>query len=207
MFLAVLAALVLAMSDHDEWEPPDDCVYEARAANRHVYDAELHGNLDTEDFELPQMGSAGPSRELSSRPPVYATQQGKYSRETSSKRLAHADQAAIYLERINAHALAGVCSHDCPHACAQRLSRNEMMGCIESSYGTIKWISSAALKVSAAPSSVPCSFLLANTHIDVQIHPNCPGREATPRSCLWQGIFRCRRHIGTVDHVSQGKTD
>lgn len=76
------------------------------------------------------------------------TRRGSYDRSTERrKKVSHAEQAHECFEAVRATALIGKCSSGCIFDCAGTLSRNEMMQCVEHSYGAISWISDEALKV------------------------------------------------------------
>lgn len=190
MLLALLATLALSstMSDDEHIEWPDSCVVHCdaqdRAAMRCSFNPQLH-SLDAADLELsdvPLRGGKSPADSC-------ATQRGKHSRETASKRLSHADQAFAFMKAIEDNSLAGACSLDCTHACAHNLTRNEMLECLSSSYGTTKWVSAETLKVSA----VHYTFLSASTRLTFDNATIiCSGGQATDRCCVWQGNFQDR---------------
>ena len=82
------------------------------------------------------------------------TGRGRHSREGAATRLSHADQAHAAWEVVQSSALAGACEASCQFRCEHRLTRDEMFTCIESSYGTIEWVSAAALKVSKRQATI-----------------------------------------------------
>ena len=82
------------------------------------------------------------------------TGRGRHSREGAATRLSHADQAHAAWEAVQSSALAGACEASCQFRCEDRLQRDEMFTCIEYSYGTIEWVSAAALKVSKRQATI-----------------------------------------------------
>ena len=71
---------------------------------------------------------------------VDATRQGSYSREDAAKKRTHADQARAAFWRVQSSALAGACESTCTLGCENRVTRDELFGCLEASYGMISWI-------------------------------------------------------------------
>ena len=137
--LAVLCALMLSSSDESEGEIPEFCINRLSASR---IDPGRNGlPLDSDDeVETP---TRVPDWDRSN-----TTGRGRHSRDGAATKLTHADQAHAAWEAVHSTALAGACDASCPFGCEDRLQRNEMFLCIESSYGAIAWVSDAALTVS-----------------------------------------------------------
>ena len=87
---------------------------------------------------------------------INTTRRGSYDWSTDrGKKVSHAVQAHESLEAVRATALAGTCSSGCMFDCTGTLSRNEMLQCVEHSYGITSWISDATLQVHARKCSQP----------------------------------------------------
>ena len=110
------------------------------------------------------------------------TRRGGYDRSTDRrKKVSHAEQAHECFEAVRATALAGKCSSGCIFDCAGTLSRNEMMQCVEHSYGATSWISDEALKVRVRK----CAQLHCVPVDHVCSCPMCTGRETAWPHCVW----------------------
>ena len=137
--LATLCALMLSSSDESEGEIPEFCINRLSASR---IDPGRNGlPLDSDDdVETP---TRVPDWDRSN-----TTGRGRHSRDATATKLNHADQAHAAWEAVQSTALAGACDTSCPFGCEDRLQRNEMFLCIESSYGSIAWVSDATLRVS-----------------------------------------------------------
>jgi hypothetical protein len=137
--LATLVVLMLSSSDESDGDVAPSCI--RRLGTSRVDPGRYGLPLDSDDeVETP---TRVPEWDRSN-----TTGRGRHSREGAATRLNHADQAHATWEAVQSSALAGACEASCLFRCEDRLQRNEMFTCIESSYGTIQWISDAALKVS-----------------------------------------------------------
>ena len=137
--LTILCALMLSSSDESDGDFPASCIQQLGASR---IDPGRNGlPLDSDD-----------EVETPTRVPNWnrcsTTSRGRHSRDGAATKLTHADQAHAAWEAVQSTALAGACDASCPFGCEDRLKRNEMFLCIESSYGAIEWVSNAALRVS-----------------------------------------------------------
>lgn len=137
--LTILCALMLSSSDESDGDFPASCIQQLGASR---IDPGRNGlPLDSDDeVETP---ARVPDWNRSN-----TTGRGRHSRDGAATKLTHADQAHATWEAVQSTALAGACDTSCPFGCEDRLQRNEMFLCVESSYGTIAWVSDAALRVS-----------------------------------------------------------
>lgn len=137
--LTILCALMLSSSDESDGDFPASCIQQLGASR---IDPGRNGlPLDSDDeVETP---ARVPDWNRSN-----TTGRGRHSRDGAATKLTHADQAHAAWEAVQSTALAGACDTSCPFGCEDRLQRNEMFLCVESSYGTIAWVSDAALRVS-----------------------------------------------------------
>ena len=103
-------------------------------------------------------------------PDTNSTTRGTHSRENAAVRQSHADQAKKYHDIIRERALAGVCSPGCVFSCPSTLNRNEMFQCFEYSYGTLAWLSDAALNVIAPAAHLPLRLQLTRCACTVVSH-------------------------------------
>ena len=131
--LASVITVAVVMSDSEsEYEFPENAFCSPTdevAASRCSFNTKQHFVIDDVDSEPEECRST-------ITPEVSFSGRGHHSRERTVKRESHADQARRYYLRIKDTCLAGGCRPDCASDCENILGRNQMLECLEISYGT-----------------------------------------------------------------------
>ncbi len=146
LLLLLSPPAIALMADHQTFNPFGDesCILQRDDDRAHRWAVDAAGHIQSDADEGHAIEQSAPQ---SSDINITESRRGQHSREGTARRQPHADQAAASRDAIAASALARACGQQCTSSCTSALNRNEMLQCLEYSYGTIEWISDAALKV------------------------------------------------------------
>ena len=180
--------LYMSSESEGEGEMPEDCIRRVGgppAVHRErPFDPARHLLMDASSCSEDEASTPMPqqSRDLSA---CSSTGRGKHTNR--GHKLAHADQARKFKHAVTSTALSGACESGCTFGCEGRVLRNEMLECIEESYGAVEWVSAAQIKQNGRQNSV--AYGKEQTADD-----GCVGRwtatvKAHASGDCWAGLF------------------